>query len=195
MKRLFTICLAGVAFATTPAFADFQDGVNAFENGDFAAALGEWQPLAEQGNSDAQYNLGLMYENGDGVARDDTEALKWYRLSADLGDAKAQYKLGLMYNNGKGVPQDYKEAVKWYTLSVEQGDADAQNNFGFLYSNGHGVLQDYVRAHMWYNIAASNGSEKGAENRNIISGKMTPSQIEKSQDLANECLAKSYRGC
>ncbi len=195
MKRLFTICLAGVAFAGAPAFADFQDGVNAFENGDFAAALAEWKPLAEQGNTDAQYNLGLMYDNGDGVAQDDIEAMKWYTLAADLGDAKAQYKLGLMYNNGKGVPQDYKEAVKWYTLSVEQGDADAQNNFGFLYSNGHGVLQDFVRAHMWYNIAASNGSEKGAENRNIISAKMTPSQIEKSQDLANECLAKNYRGC
>ena len=71
----------------------------------------------------AQYNLGIMYCNGQGVLQDYKEAVKWYRLAAEQGYAAAQYNLGLMYRNGDGVPQDYQEAVKWYRLAAEQGDA------------------------------------------------------------------------
>ena len=78
----------------------------------------------------AQYNLGIMYYNGQGVPQDYAEAVKWYRLAADQGDAYAQYNLGVMYDNGEGVPQDYKEAVKWYRLAAEQGHAKAQYNLG-----------------------------------------------------------------
>jgi TPR repeat protein len=122
-------------------------------------------------------------------------ALKRFTFLAELGIPSAQYNLGVMYADGKGVLQDYKTAVKWYTLSAEQGDADAQNNLGYMYDKGHGVLQDYVRAHMWYNISASNGIDNGGKNRDIIAKQMTPSQIEKAQDLARECVAKDYKGC
>ena len=64
-----------------------------------------------------------------------------------------------------------------------------------MYDNGKGVLQDYVYAHMWANITASNGEKNGAEVRDIIAKDMTPSQIEKAQDLARECVAKNYKGC
>ena len=83
----------------------------------------EQQVLAEQGVANAQYSLGLMYDNGRGVPEDDKEAVKWYRKAAEQGYAKAQYNLGAMYFLGMGVPKDDKEAVKWWRLAAEQGYA------------------------------------------------------------------------
>ncbi|NLK41150.1 MAG: sel1 repeat family protein, partial [Planctomycetes bacterium] len=88
---------------------------------------------AEQGHAAAQYNLGVMYANGQGVPQDYKEAVKWFRKAAEQGDADAQFNLGLMYANGRGVPQDDKEAVKWFRKAAEQGDADAQFNLGLMY--------------------------------------------------------------
>ena len=109
---------------------------------------------AEQGNARAQYNLGLMHDNGKGVPQDDGEAVKWYRLAAEQGYAPAQLNLGVMYSKGEGVPQDYAEAVKWHRLAAEQGDAPAQLNLGLMYRNGKGVPQDYAEAVKWYRLAA-----------------------------------------
>ena len=97
--------------------ADFQKGLTAHESGDYATALREWKPLAEQGDSDAQFNLGQMYYYGRGVPRNYKTAVKWFRLAAEQGDADAQYNLGAMHENGRGVLQDDKTAVKWYTLA------------------------------------------------------------------------------
>jgi TPR repeat protein len=110
--------------------------------------------------------------------------------SAEQGYAKAQYDLGYMYQNGEGVTQDYKQAIKWYTKSAEQGDADAQSNLGYMYENGYGVIQDYILGYAWYSVAGANESELGAENRDIILKLMTPSQIEKGQEMANELFEK-----
>ena len=89
-----------------------------------------------------------------------------------------------MYGYGKGVPQDSKEAVKWYRLSAEQGDASAQFKLGLMYAKGQGVPQDYVLAHMWWNLSGSNGYKDAVKKRNILQKKMTPSQIEKAQEMA-----------
>ena len=70
--------------------ADFQKGYAAYQSGDYATALREWTPLAEQGKASAQFNLGVMYDKGQGVPEDDKAAVKWYRLAAEQGDANAQ---------------------------------------------------------------------------------------------------------
>ena len=150
---------------------------------------------ALNGNADAQYNLGLMYANGQGVTQDYKEAVKWWRLSADQGNASAQSNLGDMYADGKGVTQDYKEAVKWYRLSSDQGDADAQFNLGFMYETGQGVSQDYIRAHMWWNISASSGHKNAESNRDKVAKKMTQQQIEKAQEMARRCQSSNYKNC
>jgi TPR repeat protein len=136
---------------------DFQRGVKAYERYDYATALREWRPLAEQGNAKAQYNLGAMYENGDGVPQDYAEAVRWYRKAAEQSDARAQFNLGVMYLEGRGVRQDHTEAMKWYRKAAEQGEADAQNNLGVIYDNGRGVPQDYAEAVRWYRGAANLG--------------------------------------
>ena len=81
-----------------------------------------FRKAAEQGDADAQHNLGVMYGEGQGVPQDYAEALKWFRLAADQGEAIAQYNLGLMYGEGQGVPKDLVQAYKWFTLA---GDPEA----------------------------------------------------------------------
>ena len=196
MKSLLAIPLVLICLMSSPSLgSDFEKGVAAVQSGDFATALREWTPLAEQGHAQAQYNLGLMYERGDGVLQDYKTAVKWYTLAAEQDVPRAQNNLGLMYRKGNGVLQDDKIAVKWYTLAAEQGFANAQTNLGLMYGKGTGITQDLIYAHMWLNIAASNGDKKAADNREIAAENMTPSQIEKAQDLARECVAKNYKGC
>ena len=81
----------------------------------------EMLQAAEQGNADAQFNLGVMYNNGQGVRQDYTQAVQWYRKAAEQGDAKAQYNLGAMYANGLGVRQNYKIAKEWFGKACDNG--------------------------------------------------------------------------
>ncbi len=100
--------------------ADFQAGVDAYNQGDYATAVKEWRPLAEQGDAFAQSNLGVMYERGQGVPQDFGEAVRWYRLAAEQGDAGGQFKLSGLYYFGKGVAQDYVQAHMWANLAAAQ---------------------------------------------------------------------------
>ena len=106
-------------------YADFQDGVNAADKGDWKTAFKEWQPLADQGNASAQTLLGLMYANGEGVLKDDKQAVKWYQKAADQGDADAQYNLGWAYASGEGVLKDLSKAKYWIKKAYENPDASA----------------------------------------------------------------------
>ncbi len=104
MKKLFQSAVVSLTFAPSAGFGQaFEAGLRAAQEGDFETALKEWTPLAERGNASAQYNLGLMYEDGTVVPQDYIEALKWFRLAADQGEACAQRNLGLMHDNGCGV--------------------------------------------------------------------------------------------
>ena len=108
--------------------ADFNKGLTAAQNGDFATALKEWKPLAEEGNANAQHNLGLMYQKGEGVPQDYKEAVRLYKLAAEQGNANAQTNLGLMYVQGKGVIQDYVYAHMWWNIATANGNDDAKSN-------------------------------------------------------------------
>ena len=86
-----------------------------------------WTKAAEQGDATAQYNLGVCYENGDGVEKDSQKAVKWYKKAAEQGHADAQCNLGVCYEKGDGVEKDLKQAVKWYEKAAEQGHAGPRN--------------------------------------------------------------------
>ncbi len=103
---------------TAPAWAVIDEGKAAYKRGDYATALREWRPLAEQGNALAQYNLGIMYVDGLGVPQDYAKALQWWRKAAEQGHAGAQFNLGVMYGKGQGVPQDYVQAHMWSNLAA-----------------------------------------------------------------------------
>ncbi len=192
---IISILLFALLFGSFAYSADFQKGLDVALKRDFATALQKWMPLAEQGHASAQYNLGVMYDNGHGVPQDGRQAVKWYRLAAEQGHADAQHSLGVMYRNGDGVPQDYREAVKWYRLAAGQRHASAQNNLGLMYALGRGLIKDNVYAHMWANIASANGAEDGRKLRETMAKKMTSADISKAQDLARECIKKNFKNC
>jgi uncharacterized protein len=175
---------------TAPAWADFQAGRDAAIRGDYPTALRELRPLAEQGHAVAQYNLGLLYANGQGMPKDDAQARQWYEKAAAQGHAGAQVNLGILYDYGRGVPQDYKKAVYWYRLSAKQGNDLAQRQLGLMYEHGDGVPQDYVQAYMWYHLGAANGATRGAALQDALAKQMTPDQIAEAQKLAREWKPK-----
>ena len=90
-----------------------------------ASEFDEMKALAEHGNIAAQFNMGVMYADGEGVPENDSEAVKWYRKAAEQGIARAQSKLGFMYGTGKGVPENSIRAYVWWSMAKTQGDADA----------------------------------------------------------------------
>jgi TPR repeat protein len=123
------------------------------------------RPLAEQGDAEVQFRLGFMYAKGQGVARDYSQAVEWFRKAAEQGLTKAQYNLGVMYHGGQGVAQDDVQAVKWWRKAAEQGDAEAQYNLGLAYRLGEGVAQDDAQAVEWYRKAAE--QEVAVAQRNL----------------------------
>ena len=113
--------------------------------------------LAERGDAQAQANLGLMYNIGDGVKQDYKHAYYWYEKAAAQGNVNSQFNIGSLYNNGDGVKQDYKQTAFWYEKAAAQGDAEAQVSLGLMYYNGEGFTQDYKKAAYWYEKAAAQG--------------------------------------
>lgn len=143
---------------TTQVFAGkFEEGAYAAGKGDYATALRLWRPLARRGNVKAQYNLGLMYHQGLGVARNDRVAVQWWHKAAERGNAEAQANLGNMYSFGLGVPRNYKIAAKWYQSAANKGNVKAEYNLGFMYLKGNGKPRDYHLAMHWFRRAADQG--------------------------------------
>jgi uncharacterized protein len=134
-----TAVLLFLNVAAPVAAGPFEDGTSAVKIGDLAIAMPLWRALADQGVAMAQFNLGVMYDDGQGVSRDDVAASSLYRKAADQGHAKAQSNLGFMYFSGRGVPQNYGEAIKWFRKAADQGEAAAEYKLGVMYDNGHGV--------------------------------------------------------
>lgn len=118
---------------------------------------------AGQGYAAAQYNLGLMYDQGRGVRQDDAQAVQWYRKAAEQGDAEAQFNLGVMHADGRGVRQDPVQAEQWYRKAAEQGYANAQYNLGAMYANGQRIRQNYKIAKEWFGKACDNGLQLGCD--------------------------------
>lgn len=133
-----------------------------------AADFNETQRLANQGYSTAQFDLGMMYDQGEEVRQDYTKAFEWYTKAANQGYANAQFNLGVMYLKGRGVRQDYAKAFEWYTKAANQGVADAQYSLGLMYSYGMGVRENMVVSKEWFGKACDNGSQNGCDNYRLL---------------------------
>ncbi len=186
LLRFAIVLVLSIICLTAPAWADFKAGEKSYQRGDYATALREWQPLATKGHAVAQYNLGLLYANGQGVPKDDAQARLWYEKAAVQGHADAQVNLGRLYDYGRGGPQDFRMAVRWYRRAADQGNSLAQTRLGLLYERGDGVTKDYVQAYMWYKLGAANGGNTGAMMRDELAIKMTSDQLAEAKKLARE---------
>ena len=153
------------------------------------ATLAWVRAKAEQGDAEAQGNLGYKYATGQGVPQDDAEAVRWYRLAADQGLAQAQGTLGVKYGLGEGVPEDDAEAARWFQLAAVQGNAKGQIGLGVMYADGTGVPQHDVTAHMWLDLAASRSTDElrdqAVQGRDLVAKRLNASQLAEAQRLAS----------
>ncbi len=157
MNGIIRLWVAGfLVLAAAAAHADYATGKKAYDAGDYAAAMREWRPLAEAGDADAQWGMGIIHRFGRGVTVDNEEAVKWYTRSAQQGNMYGQYGLGYMFNNGLGVPRDGLNKLRarcLYLLSAKQGNADAQYAL-YLHFFKTG---DHDKGNRWYYRALAQG--------------------------------------
>jgi TPR repeat protein len=163
-----------------------QRGQVAYDRQDYLIAFREWLPLAQHGIALAQHKLGVMYMNGQGVAHDDAQAVRWYHQAAAQGFTPAQNNLGLMYAEGRGVTKDEAKAVQLYTQAANQGYALAQHNLGQMDEQGRGVTRDLGEAQRWYAKAAElypPGPQRVAaiEARDRVARQLASSQAHSAQ--------------
>jgi TPR repeat protein len=159
-----------------------EDAKTAYDRGDYTTAMLLLRPLAENGNAESQYRLGVMYAEGQGIVQDYAEAAKWFRKAADQGVAEAQFRLGAAYWRGQGVPKDSTEAMKWLRDAADQGHVDGQISLGILYQDEQSPILSY----MWFKLASAHGVKSAIQAYGYLSRQMTPSQIAEAQQLASK---------
>jgi TPR repeat protein len=147
---------------------------------------------ADQGDAQAQYRLGEMYDTGERVAADDAEAVKWYRRAAEQGHPGAQWLLGYKYEYGSGVAVDNVESIKWFRRAAEQGHGIAQFELAMRYHTGKGTAKDPVEAYKWVLLAETNGIAVAAY-KDLLEKEMTPEQIAEAQKQADAFVAETEK--
>ncbi len=140
----------------------------AYQAGDFATAFAKWLPLADQGDANAQFNIALMYHNGQGTEPDNAKTYEYCRRAAEQNHPHAQHYLGyLLQDESFGTP-DEAAAAQWWRRAAEQGIDDAQFQLGVLYTEGRGVPQDNDEAADWYEAAALKGHALAQFNLGVL---------------------------
>ncbi|EXX66778.1 Bck1p [Rhizophagus irregularis DAOM 197198w] len=123
-----------------------------------------YQKASENGNKNAQYNLGLCYEKGIGIEKDEIKAFYWYQKSIENGNNNAQYNLGLFYENGIGIEKSNFQAFYWYQKAAENNNKNAQYSLGLCYEKGIGIEKNDDKAFHWYQKAAENANKNAQYN-------------------------------
>lgn len=168
------------------ASADVKAGVEAWQRGDYAAAIAQWLPAAEHGDADAQFNLGQAYKLGRGVPRDLKIAQGWYRKAALQGHWEAQTNYGLaLFENG-----DVDEALPWLIGSAQRGESRALYVLGTLYFNGVHVRRDWVRAYALMARAAAAGLPQASTTLNDMDKYLAFSDRQQGLSLARDTAWK-----
>ena len=162
LHRLLSIMLVTLAFAATAALAEpLADALRAIESGRHKQAVQMLTPLANSGNALAQYRLGMLYYNGQGVGEDEKLAIYWWKKAATQGNVESMFQLGSAFLFGsqtaKFVPDPDREAAMWYFQAASAGHAEAQYHLGLLFLAGKGVIESRQEAARWMQKAATQG--------------------------------------
>ncbi|MCU0990753.1 MAG: SPOR domain-containing protein [Xanthomonadales bacterium] len=151
--------------------ADYQDGLDAYQQGDYLTAMREWRAVTDGPATavvptiyvEAHYAVAMLYWQGEGVAVDFRQAREWLLKAAELGHADAQAKLGFLYTDGKGVARDYAQAFEWFSKAAKGGSVDGLYNLGIFYLYGWGVEADRTMAKQYLAAASALGDEAAEE--------------------------------
>jgi len=151
---------------------------------DNSAEILEIRSRAERGEARAQFVLGLLYTQGEGVPKDHKEAARWIRLAADQGHAAAQVGLGLRYKLGEGVPKDSVASANWYKKAALQGEPAAQCGLGLRYLEGDGVPRNLAESYAWLSISNENGDKSASKHLDAVSRQLSPLGLKQAKARA-----------
>ena len=143
--------LTGTAAHAQPA----SDAKLAYGAGNYTRAHDLWLPLANAGDADAAFRLGLLADLGQGMPEDAETAYRWYRRAAEAGQAQAEFNVAVMQDSGRGTAHDVASAAAWYARAAARGNHRAQYNLGLLYNVGDGVPRNQAAARAWFHLAAA----------------------------------------
>ena len=143
--------------------ASFEDAVAAYQRADYASAMRIWHELGEAGDVRAIYNLGVLFDLGQGVTMDPARAAVYFRHAAQAGHGRAMSNYGRLLEQGRGVQKNEEEAAYWFQKAAEGGLAEAQYNLGLMYERGRGVAKSERDAAAWYSRAAASGQSAALE--------------------------------
>ncbi len=163
-----------------------EDGIAAYEAREFEAAVGLWRPLAEGGDVEAQFLLGFVFGEGQGVEKNPVEAVRWFGLAGQQGHAPSQNRLGLIFAIGDGVEEDEVEAVKWFRMAAEQGHSDAQLSMGVHYDSGDGVSENKEEAYAWATISAAQGNMQASRFKLVLESEIPTEVMDRGLILAQK---------
>jgi cell division septation protein DedD len=165
-----------------PAMADTKTGVDAWNRGDYKAAVDEWRKAAIAGDPDAQFNLGQAYKLGRGVPVDLQMAESWYRKAALQGHAQAEDNYGLaLFQDGKRA-----DAVPWLEKSVGRGEPRAELVLGTMLFNGDGIERDWVRAYALMTRSSGAGLPQGSQTLAEMDKYIPADQRQRGIELARK---------
>ena len=188
--RTALLWLVVILLTSHLALADYERGEIAYGLGDYETAAREYRAAAEQGHAQAALSLGGLYAYGDGVTKDEREALRWYHRAADLGSKNAYLVLGVAHESGAGTPRNHGKAFEWYLRGAEAGDAGAQTFVAEMYEDGRGVPRDLMKAYVWHSLASANGSEFSRSALNRLERQLSRPQVDEAQRIASELHAE-----
>ena len=152
-------------FLSSPLHADYQAGLDAYAEGDYAAAMTEWREVTDGPPTavspgvfvETHYAVAMLYWEGRGVAQDLGQARQWLERAAGMNHAGAQVKLGFLYTDGRSVAQDHARAFEWFSKAAKQGNVDALYNLGVSYLYGWGTEPDATLAKQYLAAASALG--------------------------------------
>lgn len=158
-------------------------GIMLQSRGDYKQAAYWYQQAANAGVANAEYNMGTLFFNGEGVAQDYAKAHEWFAHAARRGNKYAEFQLGMTYFTGQGVNRDPNQEIFWYEKAARHGLPAAAYNLGVIYNNGEEVPPDYVRAYAWLLLAQKGGLDANSA-LTAVAQNMTPGDIQKAKDLS-----------
>jgi cell division septation protein DedD len=181
-RRFFAAAVVAALFTLSPAHADVKAGVDAWQAGNYGAAVTAWRPLAEAGDADAQFNMGQAYKLGRGVPTDLKLAQTWYEKAAQQGHDEAQANLGLiLFQNGQR-----EAAMPWIRKAAENGDPRARYVLATSLFNGDFNTRDVPRAYALMTRAAAEGLPQASTSVAQMEGMMTAADRQQGQALIKD---------
>jgi len=162
--------------------SDYRKARSAYEAGDYAKALQIFEQLSQAGDSQAQYDLSLMYLQGIGANKNLEKGWTWMNRAADGGNVQAMLELAVRYQKSASLENAEQMAFLWFQRAAMAGSAAGQYNLAHLYEDGNQTPVDLVQAFVWMTLSNKSGNPMAATEAKQLKSKLSPAELEKAEE-------------